>query len=180
MINRLILLFITCFIVFFSNAQINVSLDRDCLSINSAMLSQSLIKVVGTDKVKELIENKVNFLSVWDVDSLGRIFRFNRLLAQKGLLPEGVMNKLEFYLIKKEKRFFICFEKLPGINDNDAYKIITKDLFAENKKSFIINVGFPGNLMMSYEYEKEKAEKQNQTLSRYVYFQRQIKKYLSQ
>ncbi len=84
MINRLILLFITCFIVSFSKAQINVSLDRDCLSINSAMLAQSLIKVVGSNKVKELIENEVRFLSVWDVDSLGRICKFDKLLSQKG------------------------------------------------------------------------------------------------
>lgn len=101
--NRLILLFITCFIVSFSNAQINVSLDRDCLSINSAMLAQSLIKVVGSNKVKELIENGVRFLSVWEADFVGRIVRFNRLLAQKGLPPEDVMNKLEFHLIKREK-----------------------------------------------------------------------------
>jgi hypothetical protein len=109
--------------VSFSNAQINVSLDRDCLSINSAMLAQSLIKVVGSNKVKELIENEVRFLSVWDVDSLGRICKFDKLLSQKGSLPEDAMNKLELYLIKRETRFFICYDKLPGINDNDAYKI---------------------------------------------------------
>jgi hypothetical protein len=178
--NRLILLFITCFIVSFSNAQINVSLDRDCLSVNSAMLAQSLIKVVGSNKVKELIENRVRFLSVWEVDSLGRISKFDKLLPQEGSLPEDAMNKLELYLIEREKRFFICFEKLPGISDNDAYKIITKDLFAGNRRSFIMNVGFPGDLIIPYEFEKEKAEKQNHKLSRYVYFRKQIKKYLSQ
>nr|WP_320036864.1 hypothetical protein [uncultured Bacteroides sp.] len=178
MMNRLIILFITCFIVSFSNAQINVSLDRDCLDINSAMLAQSLIKVVGSNKVKELIENKVRFLSVWEVDSLGRICNFDKLLSQKGSLPEDAMNKLEHFLIKRGKRFFICYDKLPGINDNDAYKIITEHLFARNEKSLIINVSFPGELMILYEYEKEKAEKQNCKLSRYVYFRKQIKKYL--
>lgn len=180
MINRLILLFITCFIVSFSKAQINVSLDRDCLSINSALLAQSLIKVVGSNKVKELIENEVRFLSVWEVDSLGRICKFDKLLPQKGSLPENAMNKLEHFLIKRETRFFICYDKLPGINDNDAYKIITEHLFARNEKSLIINVSFPGDLMVLYEYEKEKAEKRSKKISRYEYFRRQIKKYLSQ
>ncbi|MBP1631523.1 MAG: hypothetical protein H6Q15_2416 [Bacteroidetes bacterium] len=180
MINKLVLLFITCFIVSFSSAQINVSLDRNCLSINSALLAQSLIKAIGADNVKELIENEVSFLSVSDVDSLGRICKFDKLLSQKGSLPEDAMNKLELYLIKRETRFFICYDKLPGINDNDAYKIITEDLFARNEKSLIINVSFPGDLMILYEYEKEKAEKRNRKLSKYVYLRRQIKKYLSQ
>ena len=87
------------------------------------------------------------------------------------------MDSIEVLLIKNNKRFFLCFEKLSGYSESDSYKLITKDLYGNNK-SHMMNVAFPGELMILYDHEKEEANRQNCGLSRYRYLQEQIKKYL--
>lgn len=177
MVNRFIIIVITfCCLISSSYSQVNISFANDCMKKNSAIFAQFLIEYSGEHKVTELLKNDVTLLTFWEVDSLGRIFKFDKLIS-KNELPEGFIDSIEVHLIKNSKRFFICFEKLPGYSESDSYKLVTKDLF-RNNKSHMINLAFPGELMILYDYEKEDANSQNCGLSRYRYLQEQIKKYL--
>ncbi|MBP6979001.1 MAG: hypothetical protein KBB71_11880 [Lentimicrobiaceae bacterium] len=141
---------------------------------NSVIFAQSLIESMGENKVIELLKNDVTLLTFWEVDSLGRIMKFDKLISKKEL-PKNFMDSIEDHLIKNNKRFFICFEKLPGYNESDSYKIITKD-FYKNNKSHMINVAFPGELLLLHDYEKEEANS-HCGLSKYRILKKQIKKY---
>jgi hypothetical protein len=154
----------------------NISFDKDCMKKNSAIFAQSLIEYAGENKVAELLKNDVTLLTFWEVDSLGRILKFDKLISKKEL-PEGFIDSIEMHLIKNSKRFFICFEKLPGYSESDSYKLVTKNLFKKDK-SHMMNFAFPGELMILYDYEKEESNGRNCGLSRYIYLQEQIKKYL--
>ena len=177
MANRFIIIVITfCCLKSSLYSQVNISFDKDCMKKNSAIFAQFLIEYAGENKVAELLKNDVTLLTFWEVDSLGRILKFDKLISKKEL-SEGFIDSIEMHLIKNSKRFFICFEKLSGYSESDSYKLVTKDLF-KNKKSHMMNLAFPGELMILYDYEKEEANRQNCELSRYRYLQEQIKKYL--
>jgi len=175
MVNRLIIILALCCFKSSLFSQVNISFDKDCTKKNSAIFAQSLIEYMGENKVVEFLKNEVSFLTFCEVDSLGRIMKFDKLISKKKI-PKTFINGIEVYLIKNNKRFFICYEKLPGYSENDSYKIITKD-FYENNKSYMVNVAFPGELLLFYDYEKEEANS-NCGLSKYRYLQEQIKKYL--
>jgi len=177
MANRFIIIVLT-FCCFKSSlySQVNISFDKDCIKKNSAILAQSLIDYMGENKVAELLKDDITLLTFWEVDSLGRILKFDKLISKKEL-PKGFMDSIEVHLIKNNKRFFICFEKLPGYSESDSYKLVTKDLF-KNNKSHMMNLAFPGELMILYDFEKEEANRPNCGLSRYRYLQEQIKKHL--
>jgi hypothetical protein len=177
MANKLILLLIAFSMEYSSHAQINVSFDRDCLEKNSAILAQALIKSVGDDTVTEFLENGTQLLVFCEVDSLGRVFKFNKLTSKKNI-SKNIIDKIKTYVINSHIRFFICFEKPQRFSDCAAFKLITTDLFDENKKYLLINISFPGDLMMFYNNEKQKATEQGLTLSKYEYLLKQIKNYL--
>jgi len=176
MVNRLYLLIVFFLFVMPSSlyAQINVSLDRDCMKYNSSILSQSFIESVGEDTVTMLLDNDIRILIFIDVDSLGCVLKFRKMSSNKKI-SEDLINKVIKNLVETNKHFFICFEKLQGMKNCEA---ITKDLFDTNKKSIFINVAFPGELMSSYNYEMQIEKKQGLNLSKYEYLQRRIKKYL--
>lgn len=177
MANRFIIIVLT-FCCFNSSlySQVNISFDKDCMKKNSAIFAQFLIESEGENKVADLLKNGVTLLTFVEVDSLGRILKFDKLIS-KNELSEGFIDSIELHLIKSSKCFIICFEKLPGYSENDSYKLVTKDLFKKNK-SYMINFSFPGELMILYDYGKEEANGQNCGLSRYRYLQEQIKRYL--
>lgn len=122
MLNKLILLFITFIVGCSSHAQTNVSFDSECLEKNSAILAQSLIESVGTDTVMELLENGTRFLLFCEVDSLGGILKFNKLISKKEV-SKDITDKFKTYLINNDEHFFICCEKPQGLSDFDAYKL---------------------------------------------------------
>jgi hypothetical protein len=175
MANRCIIIIVFFIIESSLYSQMNISFDNNCSRKNSAIFAQSMIEYAGEDKVAKLLENKIKILTFWEVDSLGRIIKFKKILG-KELLSEGFIDSLEIYLIKNDKRFFICYEKIPGYCDRDAYKITTKKLFEENKKAFISNLAFPGELIINYDLEK--ANNQTGASSKYIFLQEQIKKYI--
>lgn len=178
MLNRLVLLLSIFTFGYSAHAQINISFDSDCLEKNSAILAQSLINSLGYEIVTGFLENNTHFLVFSEVDSSGGVLKFKKLISNKEV-SKVLSDKVKSYLIKNKKHFFICFEKPKGFNNSDAYYLIKKENFDGNNKYHLINIGFPGDLMTFYNYEKEKANEQGLTLSKYEYLLKQIKRYLS-
>ncbi|MGC1391377.1 MAG: hypothetical protein WA816_10100 [Bacteroidales bacterium] len=176
MANRfIIIVLIVCCFKSSLYSQVNISFDKDCIKKNSAMFALTLIEYLGKEKVVELLEEGIDLLAIWQVDSLGRILNFN--IRPKKELSKDFLDSIEVCLIKNNKRFLSCWANLPGCSDSTSYKIILKDL-SEKNGHIPVNVAFPGELMILYDYEKKEANGQNCGLSRYRYLQEQMKKYL--
>jgi hypothetical protein len=175
MVDRIIIIILTiCSLESSLFAQENISSDADCLKRNSAIFAKALIECEGVYKVEELLKNDITLLTFWDVDSLGNILKLDKLISNKSF-SNGFMDSVENYIIKNKKHFFICIEKISGNDEVDYYKIAKSDLFVD-EKSHIINVAFPGELMIFYDYDRSNSK--NCMLSKYKYLQEQIKKYL--
>jgi hypothetical protein len=172
------IILILCFLESLLYSQVNISLDRECTKKNSAIFAQALIDCVGEEKVIELLDNSIKIVTFWEIDSLGRIIRFNKLITEKEI-SECFIDNLEIYFKKNDVRLFICYEKLPDYCDSSAYKIITRDLIDRNEKTFLINVSFPGELLNLYNEQKEKANKEDISLTKYEYLNEQINKLLT-
>lgn len=177
MANRITLLLMFSFITLAISAQTNICVDKDCLERNSAILSQSLINLKGENFVSKLLEDNTSFLMFCDVNSLGHVIRINKICSKKEI-PMELKKEIESYLIVDSVSFYICYEKPSGFKKSDAIELIRKDLHAKNKTTYLINVGFPGNLMTLYKYERDRLENQGVTLSKYEYLKHQIDSFL--
>lgn len=110
------------------------------------------------------------------VDSLGYVDKINKITSKKKITRKFI-NEIEYKLIKDSVSFFLCYEKLPGLNEIDTVKKLKKDISSENKTTHLINVSFPGYLMLLYNFENDKKKSQGLTLSKYQYLKCQIEKY---
>lgn len=159
-----------------TSAQINISFERDCLNKNTFLLSQFLINLKGEDFVSKLLEEGNSLLFFCDVDSLGHIIDVKKIREKKELddtLKEEIISALKASNII----FFICYERPVGGSECDAYGRISKDLFNEGKTTHLINIGFPGNTMALYQYERSKAEEKGTELSKLQYLINLMNKY---
>ena len=179
--NRLFFLLILCLLGFCSPAQINVSLDLECLLKNSAIVGRSLIAFAGRDSVNLLLENNVNIVFNWKMDSLGRVAWFLRG-GYRGrnleYFPVDFFDRFTIYLQNNK----ICFDLCPPLDPTpDSIQLITRlrEYFKEGRL-VMMGVGFPGRLMSQYNSVCKKAEKDGRTLSQVEYLEAQIKKILSE
>ena len=122
------------------------------------------------------MDNDVSFLMFCSVDSLGYVDKINKITSKKKITRKFI-NEIEYKLIKDSVSFFLCYEKLPGLNEIDTVKKLKKDISSENKTTHLINVSFPGYLMLLYNFENDKKKSQGLTLSKYQYLKCQIEKY---
>ncbi|MCX6246573.1 MAG: hypothetical protein NTW10_02465 [Bacteroidetes bacterium] len=64
---------------------------------------------------------------------------------------------------------------MPGFCDTTSLAIISKELF-KDKDQELINIGFPGEEMWSYDLEKEKAAKNDKMLTKFDFLKELINK----
>ncbi len=86
-------------------AQINVSLDRECLKHNAAIMSQVVMETFGADSVKHWLDNDIRITLLMRVDSLGCVLKIEHINANKVLLPKNFVTTIENYLITNH----VCF-----------------------------------------------------------------------
>ncbi len=170
--SRMTILIFTLLIASSSYSQFNISFERDCLVKNSAMLGYSLIKSVHRDSIIGLFENNIQFITFWDVDSLGNIVQFKGYRS-KAKLSKSVFDKVEAYFRRNKFHFSICYEAPVGLNRRESYQLIRNDLMQNGRTTYSINVAFPGELMTFYEYDNRKAKCK---MSKYRYLTKQINK----
>lgn len=162
-----------------SFSQINVSFDSNCLSYNSAIMSNTMIGIFGPDTVRRFLDCNTNVILFCRVDSSGKVLEIVKIRSRQHL-PINFIPLVENYLISKKVRFFICFEKVPSnISISEVIESERKQ-FMNNPNRFIRPIAFPGELMSLYEYEKECAKAKGFYLSKYDYLLEQINKYLTE
>lgn len=149
-------------------AQINISFENDCLKKNSVLFSQFLIESKGEDFVSELLENNNSLVLFCDVDSLGHVVQIKKIREKKEL-NDSLKDEIISSLLLSRITFSICCEKPIGLSKCEAYKLLSKELFNKEKTTHLINVGFPGDIMALYQYEKSRVEEKGGKLSKLQY-----------
>ena len=175
MSNRILLLLFFSFVVLTTLAQ-NISVDKNCLERNAVKFSQSLIDLKGEKYVSALLDKNISLLMFCSVDSLGHFCKINKITSKKKI-NRKFLNEIESKLINDSVSFFLCYEKFPGLNEDDSVEKLKEDLNSENKATYLINVSFPGYLMTLYNFESDKKKSQGLNLSKYQYLKCQIEKY---
>jgi len=144
---------------------------------NTAILSKALIELKDQEYISNLLENKINYVFIMNVDSLGHIVNIEKIRSKEHI-SEEFKKEIENYLIRKNVQFYICYESPPGLSKDEAMKLITKNLFIEDKKKYLINVAFPGRLLLRYYQEEEKRDAGMDYLSKYKYLKKRTKEFL--
>ncbi|MGC1391467.1 MAG: hypothetical protein WA816_10560 [Bacteroidales bacterium] len=192
MSNRINIIVLFFFIMNTLNAQLYISVDSNCGNKNSANLAQKLIDTLGEVEVAKLLDNEISIILIFKADKFGNLtFYRSRIRDYKKVvlsptnsqkIQDDLIEKLSHQLkknLKVPKGYFILwYGPFPELSDSASYKIISKDLFGD-KDYVLINVVFPGELTRLYDLEKEEAEKERKTLSKYDYLIIQIKKYMT-
>lgn len=172
--KTIIISFFFC-ISIYSFSQVNVSIDRDCLDYNAAIISKAMLVTFGEDSIRHLLDNNIYIVFSPQVDSLGRTLKINKIRS-KWSITNDFVNSIETYLITNKIHFYICFANDPPDKQLSHTIDYAREYFKKNK-SISIAFGFPGELMNLYEYEKEKVSKEGHCLSKYDYLLMQINKY---
>lgn len=154
-------------------SQINLSIEDDCLSKNSAIISEAMIEVFGEDSVKVWVNDGMLFIA--KVDSLGQLLNINLIRGfgrNKRVVTQNFTGQIEKFLIEHKLRFYICYARDPI---DITEEIILKDLRKrmKEKNEYIINFSFPEQRVLMYSPELEKEE----ALSKYNYMLSLIKQY---
>lgn len=165
-----------------SSAQSDISVSNSCITKNSILLAQELIRTLGKDKVSEIVEKDIRLLLFFDVDSIGNVTLAKSLINDHGSNEtqdssrydiEGLKLDLEQYLKIDKGYFTICYERFPDKSDSASIEIISKDLFKDNKP-ILLNVGFPGELLMYYKLDNEKLMQDGKGVTKYEYLEKKI------
>lgn len=177
--NKVILVLVLSCVSCILQAQINISVDRYCLRENTATLSQALIDLKGKEFVSNLLDDNINLSIFCVVDSSGIITNLKKMWSNKEF-PKELEQEIISYLKINLISFYICYEKPPSFSKDESLKLIKRDLFTKDKPTHIINIGFPGDLMSLYAYERDKAKEEGKCLSKYEYLITIINEYKSQ
>ena len=176
--NKFLLILCSLQIGIVAYSQYNLNFDADCLKHNSAILSQTLIEVVGKDEVTNLLESKLVFSINFTVDSLGYVKNINRTsLKFPKQLNDSIKIKIIDYLVKNKRRFFICYDIHPEKDKSKMYKIITED-YRKSKEQLHAYGGFPLDLSFYNSYKWYLEENPKKPLTIFEYLQKELKKYL--
>lgn len=160
----------------FSFAQINISIDDNCLKYNSATVAKTMLVLLGEDSIKEILYNNFQIVFLSQVDSAGHVLKIEKVNT-KWTHNNNFITLIEKQLIANDIQFYICFSKSPSeINETAIIKSL-RDYYKYNNGK-IISFSFPGELMNSYEYENNKASEMGVYLSKFDYLLIQIDKYI--
>lgn len=154
-------------------SQINLSIEDDCLSKNSAIISEAMIEVFGEDSVKVWVNDGMLFIA--KVDSLGQLLNINLIRGfgrNKRVVTQNFTGQIEKFFIEHKLRFYICYARDPiDITEEIILKSLRKRM--KEKNEYIINFSFPEQRVLMYSPELEKEE----ALSKYDYMLSLIKQY---
>jgi hypothetical protein len=168
--------------LFFSTMSIfsqNISVDKNCISTNSAIFGETLIQMKGEYFVSKLLDDNQSLLFFVNVDSVGSVRNVEKVNSKIDI-NDSIVKEIIACIIEKEIHFFYCFERPIGYTDKEAIKMLKKTLFHNNSnKLYLINISFPGDLMSLYYYKKDELSKKGIYLSKIEYLKLRIAEYLN-
>ena len=161
-----------------------ISTDYYCPHRNSARIAQSLITMYGDSCVEQILDNNVQFVAIWQLDTLNHVVRlehgYSRNENDKKEV-EKMIDELTDFL--KEHRIFLemcyAYEIESGKTCEEVKQIIEQDM-QKGKTKMRTHVLFPTGLLIYDEAQQEKDRRQGIYLTRLEYLEQQIEKYLSQ
>ena len=171
----LIAMFLYSYVSVLSFSQMNVSVDSDCLKRNSALISKVMIETFGKDSISFLLDNNIKIMFVSQVDSLGAVLKLD-IVRSNWIITNDFITLIETYLIESRIQFYICYTQDPP-NVPKSHIIASAREYFKNNDWKTINLGFPGELMDLYEYNRKKAKEKGVYLSKYDYLLMQINKF---
>lgn len=155
----------------------NVSVNNNCLNINSAIIGETLIQLKGESFVTKLLYENQSFLFFVNVDSVGCVKSVEKVKSKIDI-NDDIVKDISSFIIENQMCVYNCFERPIGYSDKEAIEMIEKDLLPNDKGLYIVNISFPGDLMILYNYKKGELSKQGINLSKIEYLKLQITGYL--
>lgn len=156
-----------------TNFSQNINLDDNCGHKNTLLLYNALVNAKEDTLINDLIEKNSKLLLMINTDSLGRFISIKKIRTNLKTDEQKLDKCLKQALIRGESIFFICYSIPYKQSEKQEMLNRLKDgLRVDKKNEYVITIGFPGSLMVLYEYEKSK----NKNLTRIEYLKRQLKK----
>lgn len=172
---------LTFAVLFFSISSIfsqNISVDKNCISTNSAIFGATLIKMKGEVFVSKLLDENQSFMFFFNVDTLGLVRNVEKFNSRTEI-NDSIVKEIITYIIEEKIRFFYCYERPMGYTDKEAIIMLKKTLFQSNKEMNLVNICFPGDLMSLYYYKKDELSKKGFHLSKIEYLKSRMDEYLN-
>lgn len=157
----------------------NISVEDDCLLVNSALLSNALIELKGDEFTEKLLDDNFGTTMIFEVDMSGRVLALVRMVRTYEKEIE-LGEELAAFLMKKGICFNICYVNEVQGRKEEVLERIIQNIEHENKTTFFISIGFLQTKPWLYEAHNQNLGKEGKIgLSKVEYLKLQIEKYLT-
>jgi hypothetical protein len=156
-----------------SVSQINICFNENCPDYNSRVITKTIIENLNKEITIQLLEQEVNLLFLFKVDTLGKVLGLESFRATDLHMHDSVIiNFIDNHIVDKTN-LYICYQSSGVTNDRESYKIIRRDII---QKGFaIVPVRVPP-LYFYYKYKKDDKTKESKSVYNYLLKQLEEKK----
>ena len=153
-----------------------ISTDYCCLNRNAARIAQSLITMYGDSCVEQMLDNNVQFVAVWKLDTLNHVVGVEHGRSRNENDKKEVKKMIdELTDFLKEHQVFL--EMCYAYEDSGIKDYIEQEM-REGKADIRTLIVFPGKALYFYDSQQESAREQSNNLTRLDYVNQYIKKHL--
>lgn len=153
-----------------------ISTDYYCPHRNSARIAQSLITMYGDSCVEQILDNNVQFVAIWQLDTLNHVVRlehgYSRNENDKKEV-EKMIDELTDFLKERQVFLEMCYA-----HEVSVIKDYIEQEMREGKEEIRLGFLFPGSPLTYYDFMQERDRRQSIYMTRLDYVKQHIKKYL--
>ncbi len=153
-----------------------ISTDFCCPYRNTARIAQSLITMYGDSCVAQMLDNNVQFVAIWKLDTLNHVVRLEYGRSRNENDKKEVkkmIDELTDFLKEYQVLIEMCYA-----HEVYVIKDYIEQEMREGKEEISTNIIFPGILLGFYASQQKSACEQGINLTRLDYVKQHIKKYL--
>lgn len=152
-----------------------VSTNAFCLERNSARIAQSLITMYGDSCVERMLDNNVQFVAEWSLDTLNHVveLKFCNIRRGDSLRVRNMVEELTGFLKERQVFLEMCYAQ-----ENSVIKDYIEQEMREGKTKMHTFVLFPGGQLIYYDFIQERDRRQGIYMTQLDYVKQHIKKYL--
>ncbi len=153
-----------------------ISTDFCCPYRNTARIAQSLITMYGDSCVAQMLDNNVQFVAIWKLDTLNHVVRLEHGRSRNENDKKEVkkmIDELTDFLKKHQVFLEMCY----AYEDSGIKDYIEQEM-RKGKADIRTLIVFPGKTLYFYNSQQKSACEQGINLTRLDYVKQHIKKYL--
>lgn len=154
----------------------DISIHKDCMNINAAILAEKLISQKGEEFVVPLLQKGSYFVFRVNCDSIGSARAIEKVYS-KGKKNIKLIDEISTVIIENELHLSICYMNDWPMPESHLEKM-KRDELPNKEGLYGTTLIFPGGLMSRYNLTKDEFLKKGVNLSRFEYLKLQISKYL--